>query len=592
MKSTKQASERAFELRAFHNDTLTQRRRMRDLGNGGASAVKALLGDIKGAGIDMPVANLVLSGNEKLGQKLGVVPDVRVDPPITTDSEKSRRDAERLERIVQSFDDGAEMDLAYPQAGRWLPGYAFVPWIIREQVGRDGFRYPHAELRDPYDCYPAPWGVQQQPLDVVFWRNVPIDTLKRTYGVEIEDKIRPKRRFPGGAVDLAGRAGVARSDGGWEGSTRMGDSVEIAEYYDIDGRWLLHAGSETLLDFVPNLLEAGPQFVISKKYSFDKLIGAYDESVGLLAMMAKLNLLAQIGMEDAVFAETNIFGEPQSGPYRRGRFAHNVFPAGTTVQKMQSNLPYQAFEQINRIERQLRTVSSYPVTDDAQSPMSFVTGAGLDELTTPITTAIREYQLVFRRTHEKLDAKRLEWAQKAYGGKRRPLVGHGKGEPYAETYDPSWIKGRYTTRRVFGMMAGWDEPQKIVAGLQLRQDKIISRQTFRENLAGLDNIVREGERVEDEEARDMLFQTLMSKASEGDPRAIMAAVEMQPESELKEVLRKFFTPQEPAMSEGEMAMAGMGAPEPPQPTGPPPPVGSVLAQLTAQGGSSRVTGTI
>ena len=42
---------------------------------------------------------------------------------------------------------------------------------------------------------------------------------------------------------------------------------------------------------------------------------------GLMASMAKINVMSIIAMEDAVFTETNISGEMESGQYRKGRFA-------------------------------------------------------------------------------------------------------------------------------------------------------------------------------------------------------------------------------------------------------------------------------
>ena len=49
---------------------------------------------------------------------------------------------------------------------------------------------------------------------------------------------------------------------------------------------------------------------------------------------------------------------------------------------------------------------------------------------------------------------------------------------YSEKYNPSSdIMGSYKTRRVYGAMAGYDEPQKIVTGLQLLQAGIIDKET-------------------------------------------------------------------------------------------------------------------
>ena len=75
---------------------------------------------------------------------------------------------------------------------------------------------------------------------------------------------------------------------------------------------------------------------------------------------------------------------------------------------------------------------------------------------------------------EMIDAKRLEWDEKMYGGKAKDLSGYYDNQFYSEKYDPSKdIMGSYKTRRVYGAMAGYDEPQKIVTGLQLLQAGII-----------------------------------------------------------------------------------------------------------------------
>ena len=133
-----------------------------------------------------------------------------------------------------------------------------------------------------------------------------------------------------------------------------------------------------ILDFIPNVLST-PPFVFMKKVSFDQLKGQYDHVIGLMAMMAKINIMSAIAMEDSVFTETNISGEIESGQYRKGRFAVNYLAPGTQVSKPMNNMPYQLFQQIDRLERQLRMVGGYPVTDDSQSPCLLYTSDAADE---------------------------------------------------------------------------------------------------------------------------------------------------------------------------------------------------------------------
>jgi len=67
------------------------------------------------------------------------------------------------------------------------------------------------------------------------------------------------------------------------------------------------------------------------------------------------------------------------------------------------------------------------------------------ELNEAISLEVREYQTVLAQALELLDSARLEWDERLYGGRRKPLVGYARdGVPFAETYDPSAdINGDY-----------------------------------------------------------------------------------------------------------------------------------------------------
>ena len=75
------------------------------------------------------------------------------------------------------------------------------------------------------------------------------------------------------------------------------------------------------------------------------------------------------------------------------------------MSKPVNNLPYQLFQQVDRLERHLRLGASYPVSDDGQSPNSFVTGRGLEELGTSASLHVREYQGILSEALQEVDAK-------------------------------------------------------------------------------------------------------------------------------------------------------------------------------------------
>jgi hypothetical protein len=554
------------------------RGRIRAIMNGGPDGIMALLGDqLKGfEDYQIPVPNLMMSGLEHLSQKIGRIPNLKVDVPNNKDSDRARAKADKIARIVTSYDDTQKLDLQMPQVGRWLPGYGFAVWVIREKKGPDGTPYPCAELRDPYNCFPGYFGADQQPKEMAIIRRVPKQSLAKVYP-KFADKIMKKDVVNTLGIGSAYASAYTDSyNGSWANSNGEGDL--IAEYYNEEGTYVFHMTSATILDFIPNPLDSGPAFVVAKKFAFDRLQGQYDQIIGLMASMAKINVMSIIAMEDAVFTETNISGEIESGQYRKGRFAVNYLAPGTQVSKPASNVPYQIFQQIDRIERQLRVGGSYPVSDDSQSPLSFATGRGLEELGASMSLMIREYHTVMADAIEMIDAKRLEWDEKMYGGSTKDLSGYYSNQFFSEKYDPNKdIQGAYKTRRVYGAMAGYDEPQKIVTGLQLLQAGIIDTQTLQENLDGLDNLTMVNSRITKEKADKVLFDTLLAQAQQGDSKATMAVVQIRKNPDnMQGILDKFFTAEEPEIPSAEQELLG-GASLPPQ--GAPPGIAQLLQGL-------------
>jgi len=558
MKTAEQVYNRVYELRQLHSEYVAEKDNIRAIMNGGADGIKALLGkDMRDMDYQqLPAPNLLMSALERFAQKLGRAPDLKVDIFNDKDSERATKRAEKLERIVHSYDELQKLHKQLPQVGRWLPGYGFAVWVLKEKKDANGIPYPVAEIRDPYTCYPGHFGPEQQPTELAIVYRVPHKTLAEQYPKYknlIMDEVDSDR--------ASSIAYMSSYDKTW--ANQDGTGKVVAEYYDAEGTYIFLPENKVIIDFVPNPLKSGPRFVVAKRYSFDQMQSQFHHVIGLMANMAKINVLSVIAMEDAVFTETNIIGEIESGQYRKGRFAVNYLTPGSQVSKPTNNLPYQLFQQIDRLERHLRLGSAYPVSDDGQSPNAFVTGRGLEELGQSASLHVREYQTVLKDALEEIDAKRLEWDEVMYGSMRKPLSGYRKGTAFKETYTPSSDIGEvYKTRRVYGVMAGFDEAQKIITGLQLKQQGVIDMQTLQENLDGLDNITQIQHRVNSEKAETVLFESLMALAAQGDQKATMAAIEIRKNPQnISKILDKFYTPEEPEVSPEEMALLQQGVPQ-------------------------------
>ncbi len=537
-----------------------QKSRVKAILNGGADGIKALLGNtMETSDADLlPAPNMLQSGIDRLAQKVSGVPQVRVDVPNENDSTRSKMRAEKLERIVTSYDEKQNLLSQLQQAARWLPGYGFCAWVITTKKDKNGFIYPSAELRDPYDTFPGNFGPDQQPREMAVLRRVPRYKLAQIYPEFAEQILKKDDDAEEATPDTATPflSYENNREQAWEDNTYSG--VRIIEYYDQGGTYVVFPERNMILDFIPNVLSS-PPFVFMKRVSFDQLKGQYDHVIGLMAMMAKINIMSAIAMEDSVFTETNISGEIESGQYRKGRFAVNYLAPGTQVSKPMNNIPYQLFQQIDRLERQLRMVGGYPVTDDSQSPNSFVTGAGLSELNSTMSLMISEYRDIIKQGLVQMDAKRLELdvvLSYTMNATKKPMAGFLNGAAFSENYNVLQdIGGDFRTRRIYGVMAGFDEPQKIVTGLQLLQAGVIDVETLQDNIDGLENIAKVQERIRKNKAESVLFDSILARSAQGDPAATMAAIAIyEYPTAITEIMKQFYTPQEPQMTPEQQIM--------------------------------------
>ena len=559
--------ERASYLKRMHDEALIDRARYRAILNGGEDGIRQLLGP----GLDnneaytIPAPNLMLSALDRLSQKIGKVPTLDVHITNARDSQRNKVKKDKLERIITAYDKMQELELQLPQVARWLPGYGFAVWVITTKMDMNGNMYPCAELRNPYDCFPGYFGNKQKPQELAIIQKVPIKNLIDMYP-ELKSWFEAKESE--GSESYNSYNMNYSNDGSWENQDENGDV--ILEYMNIEGTYVVHVASKKIVDFVPNPLKSGPAFVVAKRFSFDRLQGQFDQVIGLMASMAKINILSVIAMEDAVFTETNIVGEIESGQYRKGRNSINYLTPGSQVVKPTTNLPYQLFEQVGRLERQLRVVAGYPVQDDAISPNSFVTGRGLEELESGVSQMVNEYHTILEYALQEIDAKRLELDEALFSKKRKPISGTYKGASFSESYTPSTdIDMNYITRRKYGAMASFDAPNKIITGLQLLQAGIIDKETFQQEMDGLENLSQINERITKQKTEDILYQMLLQQSQQGDKSAMMAVVQIYNNpKDIGKVLEKFFSasgeepsPEEQALMQQQAMQQQVGPPD-------------------------------
>ena len=583
--------DRVEELREARDQTFDTLMQTAQIMDGGEFAIRALQGQYRDQSLrSLPIANYMRDAAEAFATRLSAIPNLVVDPPSTgkkADQNENRlKQAEKRARIVAAYDDDHNDALGQkiPMLSRWVPGAGYAVFTV-DPVMKFGYPYPSATLHSPLDTMMSQWSPIHPPEDVGFVRKVPLRQLDRMFP-EHSKAIRAyeSRDTAAGAVDLA--------------RLRPGLGVEVVQYYDSHGCWWLLPHKRLLLDFIPNPIESGGSFVAITKFNYNRLRGEYDDMVGPMISMARLQILAELGVSKALKQPTNLFtgpGGPLSGNYKTGFNAVNVFDGNARVEIPQGTMQFQAWQQLDRLERTLRIEGQSPVQDAGESPMSFVTGRGLNALSERVDRTVKEYQRIFKSGLQRLDSLRLEYDEKAFGDISKPMEGVRSGSAFSETYKPqTHIRGAYRTRREYGAMAAVDEATKLNGMMLMTQadPPWVSTSWVRGQLDDLGMPVTQiEEQIRAERADRALDQYILAHATEPQSpehlRALRLLLEDLPEGDRKERAEEFLATIEEAQREQEAAMEAQQQ----QMQGAPPSEEEVLAALggMGEGGATPTT---
>lgn len=583
--------ERIKELRATGTADLERRTRIRAIMDGGPRGIQAVMAWEQGRqggspedvarkyGVDLPTVNLMASGVERLAQQVGDIPRLRASEAYERDL---RERFNKRRSIVADWDQYQQLEAHFPQIGRWLPGYTHTVWTISQ--GYYGYSkgevpYPRAELRDSFDTYCGFSASGEEPDDVLVLRRIPLRVLRANYpdiswnaaAAELERKYKSRPLGTGGPSK-------------WEGEDT---GVEVCEYLDANGRSLVIAELSLQVAFTENPIYPEPPFVVARKYSFSDNVSAYHHVVGLVAMMAKLNLLGLIASEEGVFGELNIFGEPESGEYQRGRFAINRFEQGARVERRTGDQPQTLWAQIDRVERQMRIGAAYDVSADGISPNSYATGQGIQQLQSGMARNVDEYRKVIRLATQRLDTRRLMWAEAVWPNLKTKIYHYGSTNN--RTYRPSSdIKGDYRTRRSTPISGIWGTPSDTVQGAQSLQLGAIGVEELQDAM-GIEN----GEAILARNRARKAEEALLGRFTATPPgqpfmpgvvEAVLVEIMQNPDDQ-EEILAKYMVPPEPEPTAPELGALG---PEGMTPEGAPPGIWDLLGSRPTQTALSRV----
>ena len=260
------------------------------------------------------------------------------------------------------------------------------------------------------------------------------------------------------------------------------------------------------------------------------------------------------------------------------------------IRRVPLELPAGVFQESAVLDRELRMGARYPETRGGDVQASVITGRGVQALQAGFDSQIKAAQAQFALLLTHLISMAFKVDEKIFGNRVKEIRGLDDGMPFAMKYSPAkTIAGDYSVDVRYGIMSGMNPNNAIVALLQMRSDKLVSRDYVRRELPVEINISQEEQKVDIEEMRDALrvavaqyAQAVPTLAAQGQDvtqviTRLADVIKGRPKGLLIEnVIEKAFAmPEQPAAPAGQppISPAAGGIPAPasqpqtPQPQG-------------------------
>jgi hypothetical protein len=360
-------------------------------------------------------------------------------------------------------------------------------------------------------------------------------------------------------------------------------SVSLVRYHDKDQDLIfLPERQNLILANVPNPVGKCLANVAMRSSLDGEARGQFDDILSVQLARARFAVLQIQAAEKSIQAPIAIPQDVQELALGPDAIMRSANPQG--IRRVPLELPAGVFTESGVLERELRMGARYPETRSGNIDASVVTGRGVQALQAGFDTQVKAAQAQFARLFTEMVSLCFEVDEKIFGNVTKQIKGTDDGTPYTLKYIPSRdIKGEYGVDVRYGIMSGMDPNRAIIALLQMRSDKLVSRDYVRREIPMELNVTQEEQRVDIEEMRDSLrvavaqyAQAIPMLASQGqDPSQVITRIAdviagRQKGLQLETIIAKAFAPEPvapaPMMPEQQVPVAGAAPVPASQPT--------------------------
>ena len=494
-------------------------------------------------------------------------------------SDTARKSADTRTRIANYYVSASDLQIQMYSGADWFNTYGMLPAIVEMDYETNN---PRIRLLNPFGVYPE--------IDR-FGRTISLTQVVNTDAESLAVQ------YPEFYNQIIGR-NVYNS-----GSPLL----SLVRYHDKDQDIIFVPERNNLvLANVPNPLGKCLASVAVRSSIDGEARGQFDDVLAVQLARARFAVLQIQAAEKSIQAPIAIPQDVQELALGPDAIMRSANPQA--IRRVSLDLPPGIFAESGVLERELRLGSRYPEVRSGNIDASVVTGRGVQALQAGFDTQIRSAQAQFARLFTEVVALCFEIDDKIFGNMTKEIRGAEDGTPFSMKYIPSrQIAGEYGVDVRYGIMSGMDPNRAIIALLQMRSDKLVSRDYVRREIPMELNVSQEEQRVDVEEIRDSLrvamaqyAQAIPALAAQGqDPSLIVARIaevikgrqkgkqletivaEVFPEQQQQEVPTEMMGEQVPAAG---MAPVPASQPSPEMTTGAAPAAGARpdIASLLAQ----------
>jgi len=468
-------------------------------------------------------------------------------------SDSARKAADIRTRIANYFVSGSELQIQMYQGADWFNTYGMLPAMVEMDYETNN---PRIRLLNPFGLYPE--------MDR-FGRCISITQVINTDAESLA------MQYPEFYNQIIVNKNYATSS----------PYVSMVRYHDKYQDIIYVADRNNLvLSNLPNTIGKCLARVAVRSSLDGEARGQFDDVLAVQLARARFAVLQIQAAEKSIQAPIAIPQDVQELALGPDSIMRSANPQG--IRRVPLELPAGVFTESGVLERELRLGSRYPEVRSGNIDASIITGRGVQALQAGFDTQVRAAQAQFARLFTELVSLCFEVDEKIFGSMTKEIKGVDDGTPFNMKYVPSrQIAGEYGVDVRYGIMSGMNPNNAIIALLQMRSDKLVSRDYVRREIPMELNVTQEEQRVDIEEMRDSLrvavaqyAQTIPALAAQGqDPSQIVSRIAevikgRQKGKQLETIVEEVFAPEpevEVPMGE-EVPAAGMAPVPASQPT--------------------------